>query len=161
MIGVRGKHDSRASLDQGRRRQWFNTTASQATDLCVVTSEDLGRYEAQALQRAREALRCLPFRLSFYQELQHGTLSSTQMAARSNRAQLSRSPLGPRQAEDHFIWLIALGVLRREVDGQGLTERVRLTPLGREVLASLGEELPPASPLLRLRHWLRRHRPRL
>jgi hypothetical protein len=52
-------------------------------------------------------------------------------------------------------------VLRREVDGQGLTERVRLTPMGREVLAQWPGEIPGASGPLRLQHWLRRHRPRL
>ena len=117
--------------------------------------------DQRALRRARQALRCLPFRLAFYRELVNGELSSSQLAARHDWAQLSSHPLGASRAEDHFIWLIQLGVLRRAVDGQGLTERVRLTPLGRDVLASLGDELPPAGPLLRLGHWLRRHRPRL
>jgi hypothetical protein len=52
-------------------------------------------------------------------------------------------------------------VLRREVDGQGLTERVRLTPLGREVLAIWPHDIPAARPWQRLRHWLGRHRPRI
>ena len=38
------------------------------------------------------------------------------------------------EIEIHFLWLIKIGVLRREVDGQGLTSKVRLTPLGRLVL---------------------------
>ena len=114
-----------------------------------------------ALRRARQALRCLPFRLRFYEELEAAALSSGQLAARTEWHPFSRRPLSANQAEDHFIWLIRLGVLRREVDGQGLTERVRLTPLGREVLADWAEQIPPAPPLLRLRHWLRRHRPRL
>ena len=36
--------------------------------------------------------------------------------------------------ENEFLTLIKLGVLRREVDGQGLTSKVRITPIGRQVL---------------------------
>ena len=127
---------------------------------CSLSAEDPGRPDPRALSRARQALRCLPFRLAFYRELEHGELSSSQLAARPDWAQLSRRPLGPSRAEDHFIWLIRLGVLRRAVDGQGLTERVRLTPLGRAVLASFAGAIDSAGPVLRLHHWLRRHRPR-
>jgi len=31
-------------------------------------------------------------------------------------------------------WLIQIGLLRREVDGQGLTDSFRLTPLGRMII---------------------------
>ena len=36
--------------------------------------------------------------------------------------------------ENQFLKLIKIGVLRREVDGQGLTSKVRITPIGRQVL---------------------------
>ena len=36
--------------------------------------------------------------------------------------------------ENEFLRLIKIGVLRREVDGQGLTSKVRITPIGRQVL---------------------------
>ena len=38
--------------------------------------------------------------------------------------------------ENEFLKLIKIGVLRREVDGQGLTSKVRITPTGREVIES-------------------------
>jgi hypothetical protein len=117
--------------------------------------------DQNALRRARAALRCLPFRLAFYQQLEQGAISSTQLTSSNDWTRFSSTRLGWRRCEDHFIWLIQLGVLRREVDGQGLTERVRLTPLGRDVLAIWTEAIPAAGPLLRLRGWLRRHRPRL
>jgi hypothetical protein len=107
------------------------------------------------------AVQCLPFKRAFYQELESGALSSSQLNARSDWQRLCRKRLGARHCEDLFIWLIQLGVLRREVDGQGLTERVRLTPLGREVLAIWPHDIPAARPWQRLRHWLGRHRPRL
>jgi len=53
--------------------------------------------------------------------------------------------LSSSSIENDFQWLISIGVLRREVDGQGLTSKVRLTPLGREVLKQnpyLAEQKP-------------------
>lgn len=43
----------------------------------------------------------------------------------------SLSELG---AERYLLWLIQTGVLRREVDGQGITDSFRLTPLGRHLV---------------------------
>ena len=126
-----------------------------------MTAPSASLHDPHAQRRAQQALRCLPFRRGLYRELEQAALSSSQLAARSDWQSLTRSHLSANQAEDHLIWLIQLGVLRREVDGQGLTERMRLTPLGREVLETWSETIPPASPLTRLKHWLSRHRPRL
>ena len=115
--------------------------------------------DGRALRRARRAMGCLPFRRALYGALADSALSSGDIAAAGPL--YSRRPLTPARAEGHLIWLIRLGVLRREVDGQGLTERVRLTPMGRQLLSSWSEEIPVADPLTRLIHWLRRHRPRL
>lgn len=117
--------------------------------------------ERRAIRRAREALRCLPFRLAFYRRLDDGALSSLQLTSDPRWPDFSRSRPDANRVEDDLIWLIRLGVLRREVDGQGLTERVRLTPLGREVLSPWNQEIPAAGLLTRLKHGLRRHRPRL
>jgi hypothetical protein len=117
--------------------------------------------EERALDRARQALRCLPFHMAFYRSLDAQALSSTQIAAHPDQPQLSRLSLNANRTEDLLIWLIQLGVLRREVDGQGLTERVRLTPMGRTTIAPWSDAIPPAGPLMRIKHWLRQHRPRL
>ena len=113
------------------------------------------------MRRARQAMRCLPFRLAFYREIDGQAMSSLQIAAPANAGRLSRTALSANRTEDLLIWLIRLGVLRREVDGQGLTERVRLTPLGRDSIADWRDTIPPAGPLTRLSHWLRQHRPHL
>ena len=47
-----------------------------------------------------------------------------------------------------------------EVDWSGLTERVRLTPMGREVLARWPGEIPRAGLRERIHENFRRHRPR-
>lgn len=46
----------------------------------------------------------------------------------------TRSPLPLLLAEAELDWLIRVGLLRREVDGQGLTDRYRLTPLGQQLI---------------------------
>ena len=124
-----------------------------------MTSAALPGIDARAQRRAAQALSCLPFRRALYDVLASSALSSSAIAAAGSR--YSRVPLNANVAEGHLIWLIQLGVLRREVDGQGLTERVRLTPMGRDLLSTLPDEIPAAGPLSRVRHWLRRHRPRL
>ncbi|MCS5705955.1 hypothetical protein NZK27_07090 [Synechococcus sp. FGCU-3] len=121
--------------------------------------EVLPGIDARALRRARQALGCLPFRRALYDTLTSSALSSSAIATAG--ATYSRAPINANAVEGHLIWLIQLGVLRREVDGQGLTERVRLTPMGRDLLTSIPGEIPSSSPLSRLRHWLRRHRPRI
>ncbi|KZR83999.1 hypothetical protein MITS9509_03103 [Synechococcus sp. MIT S9509] len=47
---------------------------------------------------------------------------------------MSRKPLARSSTEGALFWFIQMAVLRRKVDGQGLTERVRLTPIGRVLL---------------------------
>ena len=125
----------------------------------ITTSSSL--LSQRALQRARQAMACLPFTREFYQVLEEEALSSTGLVARPDWGELCCQPLTASRIEDDFIWLIQLGVLRREVDGQGLTERVRLTPMGRECLSCWTGAIPRVSLPQRLHHWLRRHRPRL
>ena len=43
-------------------------------------------------------------------------------------------PLSEVATESGLMWLAEVGILRREVDGQGLTDSFRLTPLGREIV---------------------------
>jgi hypothetical protein len=118
--------------------------------------------ESLSLARAALSLRCLPFRRSFYEAVEGQALSSEELAREFNPdSPLTFHPLSSDRAEDHFLWLIRLGVLRREVDGQGLTERVRLTPMGRQVLRRWPSEIPRAGRRDRILETLRRHRPRL
>jgi hypothetical protein len=113
-----------------------------------------------ALDRAQTSLPCLPFRRAFFEEVAVEPISSVELCRRADWSKLVFAPFGVERAEAHFIWLIQLGVLRREVDGQGLTERVRLTPLGRAALALWPGEIPRAGLRQRIRENFRRHRPR-
>jgi hypothetical protein len=49
----------------------------------------------------------------------------------------SKRKMSELVAENDMVWLIQVGMLRREVDGQGLTDSFRLTPLGGQVAALL------------------------
>ena len=76
--------------------------------------------------------------------------------------QWTRHQLSELAVENALLWLIQAGVLRREVDGQGITDSFRLTPLGRQLVekweekgssfsrASLGDRLANT-----LNRWLR------
>jgi hypothetical protein len=48
--------------------------------------------------------------------------------------------LSEQAAERSLLWLIQVGLLRREVDGQGLTNSFRLTPLGRLLVEQWQEQ---------------------
>ncbi|WP_286188548.1 Npun_F0494 family protein [Synechococcus sp. A15-24] len=106
-------------------------------------------------------MRCLPFAAELYRELQQQGLDAHTIW--QNRSRFGRGPSWPgdgERLEDDLRWLITVGVLRREVDGQGLTSRFRLTPLGRDLLDShQAELLKPADWNDRLRHALRRRWP--
>jgi hypothetical protein len=67
--------------------------------------------------------------------------------------------LSERAVEQSLLWLIQVGLLRREVDGQGLTDSFRLTPLGRlitEQWQQQGERFRTVSWRDRLWNWARR-----
>jgi len=117
--------------------------------------------DARSLSRAASGLRCLPFSRAFYALVQGEAISSEALCQRSDWRRFCFVSMGPDRVEEHFLWLIKLGVLRREVDGQGLTERVRLTPMGRELVAGWPGEIPRAGLAERIHQNLRRHRPRL
>jgi len=114
--------------------------------------------DPHSLTRAAEALPCLPLSRDFYAAAIEAPLCSEQV---SGNTSWCRQQLSVDATEDTFIWLIRLGVLRREVDGQGLTSRVRLTPMGRQLLQQWPQQLPRPGLLQRLRHGLRRRWPRL
>jgi len=57
----------------------------------------------------------------------------------------TRRPLSEAAAEMDLLWLIQVGVLRREVDGQGITDSFRLTPLGSVLVAQMEAQIT-ASP---------------
>ncbi|TVQ14493.1 MAG: hypothetical protein EA368_01140 [Leptolyngbya sp. DLM2.Bin27] len=100
-------------------------------------------YARRSLNRAERAFRCSPFRLALLGDLRSQSISIRQLCAPAGiKSGYSRRPLAELQAENEMMWLIAVGLLRREVDGQGLTDSFRLTPMGRQVFEQLSGLTP-------------------
>ena len=111
--------------------------------------------EKQAVRRADRAARCSPLHDRCFAALQDGAVGLADLCA--SDSPFTTRPLREAQADQLVRWLLRVGLLRREVDGQGLTDRVRLTPLGRQVVAAWPEgRCPPTSWQERWRNRLRR-----
>lgn len=125
-----------------------------------MTSTQPLDYPAHTLERADRALRCSPFRLKLFTAMRSASVPLPTIAGRAGfEAGYTQRPLPELAVENDLLWLINVGVLRREVDGQGITDSFRLTPLGRQLVRKWEQEtgmLPPPSALERLQNTLRR-----
>lgn len=87
-------------------------------------------------------MRCAPFQLQLYATMQDRGVFLGAIAGESGvQNGYSRSPLSEWVVENDLMWLINVGVLRREVDGQGITDSFRLTPLGRQLVGEWQDDL--------------------
>ncbi len=94
--------------------------------------------DQKIFRRAKKGIRNCPFNLFFFQSLKKESLSAQDIFENKSRY-LSQEFMFIKNSlfiENEFLKLIKIGVLRREVDGQGLTSKVRITPTGREVIES-------------------------
>lgn len=114
--------------------------------------------EERAILRAERSMTCLPFKKAFYEHVDGSPISGKELCKRRDWQKLAFVSFGPERAEELFSWMIKLGILRREVDGQGLTNRVRLTPMGRRIIESWNAEIPRAGLRERIIEIFRRHR---
>lgn len=93
------------------------------------------RYPAKTLARAERAVRCSPFKMQLFTTMRWQSVSLNAIAQEQGvRHQYTARPLPELVVENEMLWLIQVGLLRREVDGQGLTDSFRLTPLGRQLI---------------------------
>jgi hypothetical protein len=121
------------------------------------------QYPAPSVKRAEIAMRCLPFQLSLFAAMRSTSVPLSAIAGQEGVDNYyTRRKMSELAVESGLMWLIQVGVLRREVDGQGITDSFRLTPLGRQLLEKWeqqGGTLPPPSFLDRLYNalsrWLR------
>ena len=94
--------------------------------------------DQKIFRRAKKGIRNCPFNLFLFQSLQKESLSAQDVF--ENKSKYMRQEFMFINSclfiENEFLKLIKIGVLRREVDGQGLTSKVRITPTGRKVLES-------------------------
>ena len=93
-------------------------------------------------KRAKREIKNSPFNIYFFRFLIKSSLSA-QDVSENKKKYLEKEFLfinSSSYIENYFLRLIKTGVLRREVDGQGLTSKVRMTPIGRKVIKN-GEDL--------------------
>lgn len=107
------------------------------------------QYPSRSIIRAERAMRCLPFQLSLFAAMRNTSVSLGAIADQEGITnKYTKRPISELAADSGLMWLIQVGILRREVDGQGITDSFRLTPLGRYLLEkweNQGGTLPPAS----------------
>ncbi|XGW00272.1 MAG: Npun_F0494 family protein [Leptolyngbya sp. BL-A-14] len=92
-------------------------------------------YPDKTVHRAEKAMRCAPFTLRLLTTMVQQSVALTAISGHSGvENQYTQKPLSELIAEAELLWLIQVGLLRREVDGQGLTDSFRVTPLGRQLV---------------------------
>ncbi len=90
-------------------------------------------------------MRCTPLQLKLLVTMVNQSVSLIAIAGQAGlHNQYTHKPLSEMAAENELLWLIQVGLLRREVDGQGLTDSFRLTPLGRQLVQKWQESQDPA-----------------
>lgn len=92
-------------------------------------------YPDAVIRRAQRAVYCSPFYHKLLAEMRISSVSVPTIAEDSGALKgYTQQPLSDVATETALMWLVSVGILRREVDGQGLTDSFRLTPLGRRVI---------------------------
>ncbi len=92
-------------------------------------------YKRRTLERAERSLLCSPFQVPLFEEMRFSRVPLKAIAGENGiQHGYTRRSLSELAAENALLWLIQVGVLRREVDGQGITDSFRLTPLGRQLV---------------------------
>ena len=92
--------------------------------------------DQKIFRRAKKGIKNCPFNFFLFQCLQKESLSAQNVFENKSKY-LNQEFMFINSSlfiENEFLKLIKIGVLRREVDGQGLTSKVRITPIGRQVL---------------------------
>jgi len=93
------------------------------------------QYPQVTVERAERALRCSPFKLELLATMANKSVELGAIASQQGvQNGYTRSPLAELAVENYLLWLIQVGLLRREVDGQGITDSFRLTPLGHQLI---------------------------
>lgn len=93
------------------------------------------QYPLRTITRAERAMRCAPFQLHLFSVMVEQSVALKEIAHKAGlQNHYTDQPLSELRTESELLWLIQVGLLRREVDGQGLTDSFRVTPLGRQLV---------------------------
>lgn len=103
--------------------------------MAATEAQQMLTYPKKTVKRAERSLLCSPFTVKLLETMQteRVPISAIALAAGVENGYTKR-PLSELAAENDLLWLIEVGVLRRDVDGQGITDSFRVTPLGRRLI---------------------------
>ena len=107
--------------------------------------------DQKIFRRAKKGIKNCPFNFFLFQSLQKESLSAQNIFENKSKY-LNQDFMFINSSlfiENEFVKLIKIGILRREVDGQGLTSKVRITPIGRQVLESHADLFPKRISLIK------------
>ncbi len=80
-------------------------------------------------------MKCAPFQIRLFETMRWQRVELKEIAgSRGVENNYLRRSLSELAVENNLLWLIETGLLRREVDGQGITDSFRLTPLGHQLV---------------------------
>jgi hypothetical protein len=104
-------------------------------------------YTASTVARAERSLLCSPFTTGLFIAMRQQSVPLNAIALENGvKHGYTQRPLSELTCYNGLDWLIQVGVLRREVDGQGITDSFRLTPLGHQLIEKYqGQNLPAPS----------------
>ncbi len=104
-------------------------------------------YTRSTEERAKRSLVCSPFNLVLFEAMRQQSVALGAIAMENGvKHSYTKRPLSELACDNDLGWLIQVGVLRREVDGQGITDGFRLTPLGHQLVEKFqGENWPSPS----------------
>ncbi|MBW4664255.1 MAG: hypothetical protein KME01_08660 [Chroococcus sp. CMT-3BRIN-NPC107] len=92
-------------------------------------------YAPKTIARAKRSLFCSPFKVQLLVKMRHQSVPINAIASLAGLENgYTRRSISELAAENALGWLIQVGILRREVDGQGITDSFRLTPLGSQLI---------------------------
>ncbi len=92
-------------------------------------------YTDRSITRAERALCGAPFQLTLFTAMKEKSVPLPYIAGEKGvKEDYTLTSLSEQRVERELMWLIQVGLLRREVDGQGITDSFRLTPLGRQIV---------------------------
>lgn len=113
----------------------LNVYSSGIGFMAATISAQSIQYPVATVQRARVAFLGTPFHWALLVAMRDRRVALLDLVGEQGiTAGYTQQSLSERTAEHYLMWLMRVGMLRREVDGQGLTDSFRLTPLGRQVL---------------------------
>ena len=95
-------------------------------------------YSQRTLLRAERALICSPFKAALFTQMLQERVGMGEIATKAGVLNgYTSKPMSELVVDNALVWLIQVGILRREVDGQGITDSFRLTPLGKQLVKQL------------------------